>query len=181
MTWAHERIPFFISTGSPMPRHRLPLLLLVAALVEGPQSLLAQSRSADSAAILQIVHRRAEAMRTRSAETQSANYAPHAIWINAFGVRRSGRDSIVAFLRGLYADSGYRESRVTREDPPEVIFVRPDVAIVHEFRESEGQRLTDGTVIARRTHTTFVISRARERWLIQYQYIGDERPRAAPR
>ena len=120
-------------------------------------------------------------MRTLNAETQGANYAPSAIWINAFGGRRSGRDSIVAFLRGLYADSGYRESRVIREDPPEIIFVRPDVALVHEFHEREGQRLADGTVIARRTHTTFVISKERGRWLIQYQYIGDERPRAAPR
>lgn len=164
-----------------MPRRRLLLILLVAALSEAPQSLLAQSRSADSAAIVRIVQRRAEAMRTRNAEAQRANYAPNAIWINAFGVRRSGRDSIVAFLRGLYADPGYRESRVTREDPPEVVFLRPDVAVVHEFRESEGQRLADGTVIARRTHTTFVISKERGRWLIQYQYIGDERPRAAPR
>ncbi|HSU97389.1 MAG TPA: SgcJ/EcaC family oxidoreductase [Gemmatimonadaceae bacterium] len=164
-----------------MPRHRLLLILLVAALSEGPRLLIAQSHSADSAAILRIVQQRAEANRTRNAEMQRANYAPDAIWINAFGARQSGRDSIVAFLRGLYADPGYRESRVTREDPPEVVFIRPDVAIVHEFLESEGQRLADGTVISRRTHTTLVISKERGRWLIQYQYIGDERPHAAPR
>jgi uncharacterized protein (TIGR02246 family) len=164
-----------------MPRYPLLSILLVVALSERPRLLLAQSRAADSAAIVRIVQQRAEASRTRNAETQSANYAPNAIWINAFGSRQSGRDSIVAFLRGLYADPGYRESRVTREDAPEVILIRPDVAIVHEFHESEGQRLADGTVIARRTHTTFVLSKERGRWLIQYQYIGDERPRAAPR
>jgi len=164
-----------------MPRHRLLLILLVAALSEGPRLLIAQSHSADSAAILRIVQQRAEANRTRNAEMQRANYAPDAIWINAFGARQSGRDSIVAFLRGLYADPGYRESRVTRDDPPEIIFIRPDVAIVHDFHESEGQRLADGTVIARRTHTTFVISKERGRWLIHYQYIGDERPRTTPR
>ncbi len=164
-----------------MRRHLLLLILLVAALSERSLPLVAQTRTADSVAILGIVQQRAEAMRTLSAEIQGANYASNAVWINAFGGRRAGRDSIVAFLRGLYADSGYRESRVIREDPPEVRFIRPDVAIVHEFHEREGQRLTDGTVIARRTHTTFVLSKEQGRWLIQYQYIGDERPRAAPR
>ena len=68
-----------------------------------------------------------------------------------------------------------------REAPPELIFVRPDVAIVHEFHEREGQRLADGSVIDRRTHTTFVISKEGGRWLIRDQYIADERPRARPR
>jgi len=137
--------------------------------------------AADSVAILRIVQQRADAMRKLSAEMEGANYALSAVWINAFGGRRVGRDSIVAFLRGLYDDPGYRESRVIHEDPPEVLFIRPDVAVVHEFHEREGQRLADGTVIARRTHTTLVVSKEQGRWLIQYQSIADERPRAVPR
>jgi uncharacterized protein (TIGR02246 family) len=164
-----------------MRRHLSLLILLVAALSDSPRQLLAQGRAADSAAILRIVSERSAAMRAFSADSQAANYARNAIWINAFGVRRTGRDSIATFLRGLYADSGYRESRLIREDPPELLFIRPDVAVVHEFHEREGQRLADGTVIARRTHTTFVVSKERGRWLIQYQHIGDERPRAASR
>jgi hypothetical protein len=112
---------------------------------------------------------------------QRSNYAAGAVWINAFGVRRTGPDSIVAFLGGLYADTGFRESRLIHEEPPELIFVRPDVAIVHEFHAREGQRLANGTRIDRRTHTTFVITKEGGRWLIQYQYIADERPRASPR
>src|SRR4051812_313186 len=113
------------------------LILLAAILSDSPRQLLAQGRAADSAAILRIVSQRAGAMRAFSADSQAANYAPKAIWINAFGTRRTGRDSIAAFLRGLYADSGYRESRLAREDPPELLFIRPDVAVVHEFHERE--------------------------------------------
>ncbi|MBC7894441.1 MAG: SgcJ/EcaC family oxidoreductase [Cytophagaceae bacterium] len=153
-------------------------LFLLAVVSTWPACLVAQARGADSAAILGLIKQRAEAMRTLRADLQAASYAPDAVWINAFGVRRTGRDSIVAFLRGLYADSGFRESRLLREEPPELIFVRPEVAIVHEFHEREGQRLADGTVVSRRTHTSFVVSKESGRWLIRYQYIADERPRS---
>lgn len=157
------------------------LILLALVVAASPGALPAQARTADSLAILRLVQLRAEAMRTLRAELQGASYAPDAVWINAFGARRVGRDSIVAFLRGLYADPGFRESRLIREDPPEVLFVRPDVATVHEFQEREGQRLADGTVIARRIHTTFVMSKESGEWLIRYQQITDERPRAGAR
>lgn len=161
-----------------MLRRPIVQLLLVAGFLLASHPLLAQSRAADSLAILGVIRDRSEAIRTLNADRQAANYAANAIWLNAFGVRRVGKDSIVAFLRGLYADSGFRESRVVREAPPEVTFIRPDVAVVHEFQERDGQRLADGTVISRRTHTTFVLARDRDRWLIRYQHIADERPRA---
>jgi uncharacterized protein (TIGR02246 family) len=157
------------------------LALLVLGVAAWSRGLAAQTRAADSLAILRLEQQRADAMHTLSAERQAASFAPDAVWINAFGVRRVGRDSIVAFLRGLYADPGYRESRLLREAPPEILFVRPDVAIVHEFHEREGQRLADGSVIARRTHTTFVVSKEAGQWLIRYQQIADERPRTGGR
>lgn len=58
--------------------------------------------------------------------------------------------------------------------------MRPDVAIVHEFHAREGQRLRNGNVIDRRTHATFVVTKEDGRWLIRYQHIADERPRASP-
>jgi hypothetical protein len=94
-----------------------------------------------------------------------------------------GPDSIEAFLGRLYADSGYAASRMVREAVPEVRFIRSDVAAVHEYHEREGQHLADGTVIPiRRVHTTFVLSKENGRWLVRYQFIGDERerPRTLP-
>jgi hypothetical protein len=103
------------------------------AIVFGPCTAFAQGSAADSAAILHLMQQRAEAMRSHRADLQRPSYGPNAVWINAFGVRRSGPDSIVAFLARLYADTGFVESRLLRESPPELIFVRPDVAIVHDF------------------------------------------------
>lgn len=160
---------------------RLRAAVLAIAFSVSPCTAFAQGSAADSAAILHLMQQRAEAMRSHRADLQRASYALNAVWINAFGVRRSGPDSIIAFLAGLYADTGFVESRLVRETPPELIFVRPDVAIVHDFQEREGQRLADGSVIDRRTHTTFVLSKEHGRWLVQYQYIADERPRARAR
>ena len=141
----------------------------------------AQTRAVDSAAIVQLVRRHVDAMRQRQATLQRAIYAPDAIWNNAFGRRRTGADSIVAFLEGLYADPGYEESRLVNEAPPEVFFIRPDVAVVHEYHERQGQRLADGRVLNRRVHTTFVLSKEPGGWLIRYQQISDERDRATTR
>lgn len=151
------------------------VLVLILALTG---NLTSQSRAADSLLVLQVIERRTEAMRTHDAHTERTIYAPDAVWINAFGRRRVGPDSIEAFLGRLYADSGYAASRLVRQEVPEVWFIRPDVAVVHEYHEREGQRLTDGSVIPiRRVHTTFVLSKESGRWLVRYQYIGDERER----
>jgi len=152
-------------------------IALVAAvlLLRLPGSLAAQSRAADSTSIVQLVRHHVDAMRHGRAELQRANYAPDAVWNNAFGRRRTGVDSIVAFLQALYADSGYAQSRLVNEGPPEVFFLRPDVAVVHEYHEREGQRLADGRVLNRRVHTTFVLSKEAGRWLVRYQQISDER------
>ncbi|MDX2260099.1 MAG: SgcJ/EcaC family oxidoreductase [Gemmatimonadales bacterium] len=158
---------------------RLPASLLALSLVL-PGSLAGQSR-ADSIAVLHVIELRAEAQRTHDAHAERAIYAPDAVWINAFGRRRVGPDSIAAFLGRLYADSGYAASRLVRAEVPDVRFIRPDVAVVHEYHEREGQRLADGTVIPlRRVHTTMVLAKEGGRWLVHYLSIGDERERSTP-
>lgn len=154
---------------------RTPATVLVLSLtLAGP--LAGQSRAADRIAVMRVIERRTEAMRAHDAHAERSVYAPNAVWINAFGRRRVGPDSIEAFLSRLYSDSGYAASRMVREEVPEVWFIRPDVAVVHEYHEREAQRLADGSVIPiRRVHTTFVLSREKGAWLVRYQFIGDER------
>lgn len=159
--------------------HRV--IMMAVTLAACPGCLFAQTRAADSVAIVKLVQQHVEAMRALRADQQRAIYTRDAVWINAFGRRIIGRDSIVAFLSRLYADPGYSASRIVREISPEVFFVRDDVATVHEFHEREGQRLADGSVIARRTHTTFVVSKEAGSWLIRHQHIADERQPAGPR
>lgn len=157
------------------------VILITATFIAWPGCLKSQARAADSVAIVELVHKHVESMRVLRADLQRAIYAPDAVWINAFGRQIIGRDSIVAFLGRLYAEPGYAGSRIVRETSPKLLFVRPDVATVHEFHEREGQRLADGSVIARRTHTTFVVSKEAGRWLIRYQHISDERAAATQR
>jgi uncharacterized protein (TIGR02246 family) len=177
---AAERGRYAVLFSSGIRSRLMVRQLILAASVMGtwPGVLAAQTRGMDSLAVLHVVQQHEEYMGSLQADRQGAIYAPDAVWINAFGRRIAGRDSIVAFLRELYRDPGYRESRVTREKPAEVIFVRSDVAIVHEFHQRDGQRMADGSVIARRIHTTFVLSKEDGRWLIKYQHIADERPRS---
>ena len=157
------------------PATVLALILALAGDLAG------QSHAADSIAVLQVIERRTEAMRTHDAHAERTIYAPDAVWINAFGRRRVGPDSIETFLSRLYADSGYAASRPVRQEVPEIWFIRPDVAVVHEYHEREGQSLADGRIIpVRKVHTTFVLSKESGRWLVQYQFIGDERERPTP-
>jgi uncharacterized protein (TIGR02246 family) len=157
-----------------MNRRALAVLLALGAF---STQLSAQTRSADSTAIAQLLQRRADALRARQVEPQVALYSKDVLWINAFGIRRQGRDSVIAFLHRLYAYPGYRDARVTHESPAEIVFLRPDVAVATEYRDTEGQRLPNGTVVNRRTRTTFVLTREKGNWLIREQYIADERSR----
>ena len=160
---------------------RTPAAILVLILALAGK-LAGQSRAADSIAVLHVIEFRTEAMRAHDAHAERSVYAPNAVWINAFGRRRVGPDSIEAFLSRLYADPGYAASRMVREAAPEVWFIRPDVAVVHEYHERETQRLADGSVIpVRRVHTTFVLSKENGGWLVRYQFIGDEREQATTR
>ena len=160
------------------PKIQLLALLVIASSI-GSASLPAQARETDSLAILGVMEQHEEAMRAFQADQQARLYAADAVWINAFGTRRAGRDSILSFLRALNADSGYRASQVRRAAPPEVIFVRPDVAIVREFHQRDGQRLADGSLVDRRIHTSYVLSKESGHWLIKYEHIADVRPRSS--
>ena len=153
------------------------VLLLSLVFAVAPVGISAQTRSEDSVSIARLLQRRADALRARQVEPQLTLYSSEALWINAFGVRRNGSDSVIAFLKRLYAYPGYRDARVTHESPAEIVFLRPDVAVANEYRDTEGQRLPNGTVINRRTRTTFVLTKEEGKWLIRQQYIADERSR----
>jgi uncharacterized protein (TIGR02246 family) len=153
------------------------VIVLALAIAGVATQVSAQDRGADSVSIVQLLNQRAAALRARQVEPQVTLYASNALWINAFGIRRDGRESVIAFLRRLYAYPGYRDAKVTHETPAEVVFLRPDVAVANEYRDTEGQRLPNGTVINRRTRTTFVLTKEKGKWLIRQQYIADERSR----
>jgi uncharacterized protein (TIGR02246 family) len=150
------------------PRSPVLRAALMSILVALP-NVTAHAQSADdSAAVRALIVRYAEALRNRDAATIRADYAPNAIWTDAFGVVRAGPDSIFEITARQYADSGYVRSFMTRSGPERILFIRPDVALVERYSRVELQRIADGTVVPiRDIVSTLLLSKEDGRWLIQ--------------
>jgi uncharacterized protein (TIGR02246 family) len=153
------------------------LAIASASSARGQTSSARKSADSDEAAVRAAVMQRVQGQRARDAVLSASVFADDAVWINAFGVRRVGRAAIEKFLADLYADPGYAQAQLV--DPPqieEIMFVRPDVAVVRTFHRTQGQRLSNGTVIAeRRTHNTMTVTRERAGWKVRYEIVTDER------
>ena len=108
------------------------------------------------------------------------DYTGDAEWINAFGRVRRGGPAIAAhlqegFRRGLWAAAAWTSS------PPEIRFVRPDVAVQHDLRVTRGQRTpTGGAYPERRTHHQRVLSKDGGRWRVVAHLTSDENARDWP-
>ena len=105
-------------------------------------------------------------------------WAEDARWLQAFGRVFHGRDTIISFTRYLHSASGYAVSTVGRQDEPEVIFIRPDVAILHEYHEREGQRINNIVTPTRKINTTYLMSKENGYWQIRDKVTMDERERS---
>jgi uncharacterized protein (TIGR02246 family) len=162
--------------------------ILVAAIVVGSSWLLGahapgqvsskgDPAAFDEAGVRAAVAQRTEGRRKLDAHLSAEAFAVDAVWINAFGRRTTGRAAIEKFLSDLYADPGYAQREVFV--PPQIediLFVRPDVAVVRTFTRNAGQRLPNGTVLAeRRTHNTMTLTRESAGWKVRYEVVTDER------
>jgi uncharacterized protein (TIGR02246 family) len=128
----------------------------------------------DVRAITAIVDRWAQAFATGDARRLSDDYTQDAQWTNAFGRARRGGTAIAAVLqegfgRGLWSAADWLSS------PPEIRFVRPDVAVEHDLRVTRGQRTPGGAMYPeRRSHHQRVLTKDGGRWRIVAHLISDE-------
>jgi uncharacterized protein (TIGR02246 family) len=91
--------------------------------------------------------------RTRDARPLAGIYAEDADWTNAFGTTLKGRQQIVDYLTGLFADPHFGAGQAGR---PQVSIraVTSDVVVVKTYTEIEGQQAVDGTTLStRRNHS----------------------------
>jgi hypothetical protein len=102
-------------------------------------------------------------------------WAEDARWLNAFGRVFVGRDTVISWLKYLYAMPGYAASSITRQDEPQITFIRPEVAILHEYHEREGQIINAVVTPTRRINTTYILSKEKGAWLIRDKVTMDER------
>lgn len=110
-------------------------------------------------------------------DTQAKQFAADADWTSAFGRRLRGRDAISQWFEALVKSADYGAGAdVPASRKVDVRFVRPDVAVVHEYIERVGQ--IDPTIkkamSTRKIHIQFVLSKQEGKWLIQTELIMDE-------
>lgn len=127
------------------------LVVLTLPAVVTPR---AYAEEADREAVLKFYHR----LRKAEPEAERSMWSEDTRWLNAFGRVLVGRDAIMDWEAHLQAEAGYAASHVSRQDDPEIKFLCPDVAIIHEYHEREGQ-IIDGVVTpTRRINTSYVLT-----------------------
>jgi uncharacterized protein (TIGR02246 family) len=104
---------------------------------------------ADQEAIGKTLLTLLKAFDDRDAEPLLGVYSNDADWVNAFGTVKRGRDDIVAYLRGLFADDNFNRGELT--GPPETSFkvLTPEVVLVSAHLQVKGQGLVDGGTLDR--------------------------------
>jgi uncharacterized protein (TIGR02246 family) len=131
----------------------------------------------DATAIGQTLRTLQVAFRTRNADLLNDVYVDDADWTNAFGTTLSGRDAIVDYLRGLFADAHFAAGQMI--NPPQVS-IRPvsqDVVVVKIYTEIAGQQTVDGQELpVRRNHSLKVLAHQDDgRWLVVSEIYMDAR------
>ena len=134
----------------------------------------------DATAIEQTLRTLQAAFRSRNADMLRDAYAADADWVNAFGTTRSGRDDIVAYLRGLFADAHFGAGAFASAPQVSIRPVTNDVVVARTYVEIAGQQTVDGkTLPVRRNHSLKVLARQSDgRWLIVSEIYMDARDEA---
>jgi uncharacterized protein (TIGR02246 family) len=111
----------------------------------------------------------------RNADKLADIYSDDADWVNAFGSVKHGRQEIITYLRGLFADANFNAG--TLMAPPQSIIrvLTDEVVLVSTHLLIEGQKLLDGGVIDERdNHSLHVLQRQSDgTWLVVSEIYMD--------
>ena len=137
----------------------------------------AMTNDQDATAIEQTLRALQLAFRSRNADVLQSVYVADADWTNAFGTTLSGRDAIVAYLRGLFADEHFGAGQFIGAPQVSMRPITPDVVVAKTFVEIAGQQTADGSELpTRRNHSPKVMARQPDgRWLIVSEMYMDAR------
>ena len=111
------------------------------------------------------------------AERRAALFSDNAVFVNAFGGRVEGRDSLRSFWRQLYSSGSFGTSRIERVDRQQRVLA-PDLVLVDHVERITGQRVPDSgrELPPRIAHITLLLQRqAGGDWRIVYYRAGDVR------
>jgi uncharacterized protein (TIGR02246 family) len=112
--------------------------------------------------------------RDRDAEALHAVYSDDADWVNAFGTVKHGRENIVDYLKGLFADDNF--NRGEPEGPPKTTFrvLTPEVVLVSAHLRIKGQGLVGGATLDRDNFSLRALQRQADgSWIIVSEMFQD--------
>src|SRR6201985_2903777 len=112
--------------------------------------------------------------RNRAARALHAVYSDDADWVNAFGTVKRGREAIVGYLTGLFADDNF--NRGEPEGPPETSFrvLTPHGVLVSAHLRSKGQGLVVGGTLDRDNFSLRALQRQADgSWVIVSEMYQD--------
>lgn len=156
------------------------LLTLLALLLCLPSPASGQGTD-DRQSLLAAIDRWDSAWQSRDAALGSRDYSEDALWVNAFGMRRTGRPAIASTLAEVFALPFVAAGNSLTMDH-DVRFLGPDAAIVATRVERRGQSSPTGESLGvRHTSHLRVFERRSGRWLIVSHLISDARDRDGPR
>jgi uncharacterized protein (TIGR02246 family) len=158
--------------------------ILTLPLFLGAQLLGAQAVTLDSAAARRVAQLLAVFDETGSgrggavpAERRAALFSDNAVFVNAFGHRVEGLDSLRAFWRVLYSSGSFGTSKIERLDRQQRVLA-PDLVLVDHVERITGQRVPDtGQELPPRiAHITLLLRQQDSGdWRIVYYRAGDVR------
>jgi uncharacterized protein (TIGR02246 family) len=112
--------------------------------------------------------------RDRDAEALHPVYSDDADWVNAFGTVKRGREDIVDYLRGLFADDNF--NRGEPEGPPETSFrvLTPEIVLLSAHLRIKGQELVGGGTLDRDNFSLRALQRQADgSWVIVSEMFQD--------
>jgi uncharacterized protein (TIGR02246 family) len=117
------------------------------------------------------------AWETKDHKLAAQDYSDDAIWVNAFGMKRVGREEIEKTLKEVFAMGSVMAGKSNTVEKT-VKFIKPDVALVSSRIEREGQKMPSGEELGTRQTTHLrVFVKQNEQWQIVSHLISDARAR----
>ncbi|MDX6751143.1 SgcJ/EcaC family oxidoreductase [Geminicoccaceae bacterium 1502E] len=133
--------------------------------------------NSDSVAIETTLRALLAAFRERDASILREVYVEDADWTNAFGSTLSGRDRIIDYLTGLFADPNFSAGTMSGQPDIKIRSIGPDVVVAKTHVQVEGQQTVDGSTLPiRHNHSLKILQRQADgRWLIVSEIYMDAR------
>lgn len=129
----------------------------------------------DNRAIETIYQNWYTAWETKDYKLASQDYSDDAIWVNAFGMRRVGREEIEETLKFVFAMDSVMAGK-SQTVQKTIRFIEPDVALVTSRVERVGQQTQAGETLAtRKTSHLRVFVKSGGRWQIVSHLMSDAR------